>query len=147
MFQQENTTTQYFGPGVDTTKFTIDSLSARGRCCQGNKSKKWFGYIHYGMKIFTSELVFCEYCAKNYFEEGETYEEIDASLINKSCKIAHKPLVERYGIFNRTTHYGDVQVNVNVVNHIGDEFVAACKIPGEKGTVASKQGKCQNQRR
>lgn len=140
MFQQENTTSQYFGPGVDTTKFTIDYLSTQGRCCQGKKSTKCFGYIRSGMKIPTSELVFCEFCAKNYFEEGETYEEIDSSLINKSCKIAHKPLVERYGISNRNTYYGEVQVNVNVVNPSDEEFVAACKIPGEKGREASKHG-------
>ena len=56
---------------------TIDYLSTKGRCSQGKKSEKWFGYIHYGMKIPTSKLVLCEYCAKNYFEEGKTYEEID----------------------------------------------------------------------
>jgi hypothetical protein len=88
MFQLENTT-KYYRDGVDTTKFTIDYISTHGRWCQGNK---WFGYILSGTKIPTSKLVFC---ANNYFEEGETYEEIVKSFIHKSCKIANKPLVER----------------------------------------------------
>jgi hypothetical protein len=124
-----NTFSNHFGPGIDTTRFTIENIAFQGRCCQGSKSKKYYKY---------KTLIFCEFCAKNYFEEK--LPEIESGISQQVCQIGYKLEVEKKGIFNRNTQYNHGKVNVNITDPDGKAFVPVCIIPGSKGKTASING-------
>ena len=130
----KNTTTDYFGKGVDTSRiFDFDETYSNGepKCCLGeryNYNGKWYS-LKDNSSFGVSGIVFCQYCGENSIPRDKTYELTD--VYDKTflkCSTIYTDKCIDNSISNRVTNYIGIRFNVNIINKEDNEFAPATKI-------------------
>ena len=106
------TTTNFFGPGVDTSIFSPDTLGVNRslRCCVGKNIHpgiRWYGFN--GVRPET--LSFCEHCAKIAFRDDEIFEVTDVEYPGlKSTLVcdSKNAFIKQYVGERRCVKYNDI---------------------------------------
>jgi len=115
------TTTSFFGPGVDTSIFSPDTLGVDGKirsCAESHTSSniRWFGFNG----VDPAKLSFCEHCAKIGYKDDELFEITDCKYPGlKStliCDSSKSKFIKQYVGERRCVKYNGIKFNVNITN-------------------------------
>lgn len=143
-----NTTKEYYGDGVDTTKFTPERMDEFGNpiACLKYLGKTNYGLIgSNGMRIHPTLIHFCKFCAEHIGpEKTYSFNRADYPVSFEDgfvCATNKTHLLKEYGVDLRCVYNGGLSLNVNLVHPKDDNiWRPTMRISSDKGEMASKNG-------